>query len=75
MRWLLMQGSNPNINDDKGFTPLHYAVIANNQALISLLLLYKADPQITDNRGLPPEYYAKNNGGGVVLNNIASSGY
>ncbi len=75
VRWLLMQGSNPNINDDNGFTPLHYAVIANNQALISLLLLYKADPQITDNRGLTPEYYAKNNGGGVVLNNIASSGY
>jgi ankyrin repeat protein len=58
-RWLLMQGFNPNAADETGLTPLHYANFANNQQLISLLKLYKADSSIVDNNGFSPEDYAK----------------
>ena len=43
-----------------GFTPLHYAVIADNIEVVRYLLEQGADPSIENNRGFLPEDYTTN---------------
>ncbi len=43
-----------------GFTPLHYAVIADNLEMVKYLLENGADPSIENNRGFLPEDYTTN---------------
>jgi len=42
----------------RGFTPLHYAVLAHDQASVRLLMDRGADPTLTNEYGLPPADYA-----------------
>lgn len=55
---LLKAGANPNKQDNRGRTPLHYATGLN---CIALLLEGKADPSIRDNRGRTPLQVAIDN--------------
>lgn len=45
---LLNNKANPNIQDQSGKTPLHYAVIAQNIEVIKILLKYNADKTLSD---------------------------
>lgn len=43
----------------RGFTALHYAVLSDNEELITLLLAHGADPTLENDRGHPPSSYAR----------------
>ncbi len=43
--------SNINIRDRSGLTPLHYAVLIENEEILKILLKNNADPFIKDNNG------------------------
>ena len=43
-----------------GFTPLHYAVVMDDQRMVQLLLSHGADPTVENNRGLTPINYCTN---------------
>jgi ankyrin repeat protein len=47
----LASGAEVNLRDDNGFTPLHYAVLADNGPAVRLLLAAGADPAATDPQG------------------------
>ncbi|XP_019853173.1 PREDICTED: inversin-A-like [Amphimedon queenslandica] len=53
---LLLQheGVDPDIPDDTGSTPLHYAVKRGYSKIVHLLLEYKADPYIKDKNDVTP---------------------
>lgn len=57
--WLLIHKANPNIRDNFGFTPLHWAVFQNDPDKVRLLLEYGADPTISNIYGLNPQEYAR----------------
>ena len=43
-----------------GFTPLHYAVVLDNEELVQYLLENGGDPTLENNRGLRPSSYCIN---------------
>lgn len=52
--FLLSKGANPNIQDNDGFTPLHYASQNNDVDLATLLLSKGANPNLLDKWGNIP---------------------
>ncbi|WP_254229773.1 ankyrin repeat domain-containing protein [Wolbachia pipientis] len=62
---LLEAGANPNIQNDKGRTPLHYTDVLASAAS---LLKGKANPNIQDNRGETPLHYAASIGHANYVN-------
>ena len=54
----LANGANPNARDEKGLTPLHYAVINGNLELMKLLLESGADPDAQSRTGYSPLHAA-----------------
>nr|CAH7733076.1 unnamed protein product [Callosobruchus chinensis] len=62
---LLEAGANPNIQNDKGRTPLHYTDVLASAAS---LLKGKANPNIQDNRGETPLHYAASIGHADYVN-------
>ena len=55
-----------------GFTPLHYAVISDDIAIIRLLLSHGADPTVEDRRGLTPVDYCTNEDVRILLKDHAA---
>ena len=51
-------GIDPNIQDDIGDTPLHYAAEHGHLDVVKLLLEHGADPNIQNNSGKTPLHYA-----------------
>ena len=51
LKKLLISGVNPNLQNDKKYTPLVYAAKYFNTPASSLLLNYKADPNVRDKHG------------------------
>ena len=43
-----------------GFTPLHYAILADDMSLVRFLLDNGADPSMEDNKGCVPSDYCTN---------------
>ena len=43
-----------------GFTPLHYAIISDDLAMVQLLLKNGADPAVENSQGLTPIHYCTN---------------
>ncbi len=54
MKLLLRNGANPNLQDNRGRTPLHYMVIEGNEEGVKLLLEHGADKEIEDSMGNKP---------------------
>jgi pectate lyase len=55
---LLEQGVDVNAQDDKGITPLHYAVQGDHRELVELLIVNGADINSKDKEGYTSLYYA-----------------
>lgn len=51
MQAIIRHGANLSAKDDTGMTALHYAVVDQNKAIVSQLLVYGADPNQPDERG------------------------
>lgn len=49
---LLARGANPNVQDNGGYTPLHYAAMHDHSALVRRLIQNKADPTLRTLHGL-----------------------
>lgn len=49
---LLARGANPNVQDNGGYTPLHYAAMHDHPALVRRLIQNKADPTLRTIHGL-----------------------
>ena len=54
-----------------GFTPLHYAVVMDDERLIEYLLEHGADPTLENNRGYTPDKYCTNERVGRLLKEYA----
>ena len=50
----LSNGANPNIQDEKGRTPLHYAALSNNVGLIRILITQGANVNLPDKNSVTP---------------------
>jgi hypothetical protein len=59
VKLLLSAGSNPDVQDPDGYTPLHLAAMANNAGVINELLLHGANPEIENRAGLMPFHSTK----------------
>eukprot|EP00466_Bigelowiella_natans_P017549 jgi/Bigna1/54428/estExt_Genewise1Plus.C_330112 len=55
---LLEKKASVNLQDDDGYTPLHYAVVCERLSLIQLLLEHGADPNIENHDGKTPIDFA-----------------
>ena len=58
---LLEAGANPNLQDNSGKSPLHYAAAYGIPKIVSALLDAGADPAANDKSGKTPWDYAKEN--------------
>jgi ankyrin repeat protein len=54
---LLDKGADPNIQDDDGITPLHYAATLPDSSAVSKLLSAGANPNILDQKGRSPLHF------------------
>lgn len=54
MRMLLETGINPNVTNDQGSTPLHFAVDVDRPESAQILLKFKANPYLRNNFGRTP---------------------
>ena len=52
------KGADPNVQDQYGHRPLHYAARINNVQSIRILIDHGADPDLTDRFGHPPLIHA-----------------
>ena len=48
-----------NLTDKTGYTPLHYAVLANNAQIVHILLSNGADSNIRDKSKMTPLQYSR----------------
>lgn len=55
---LLENGADPNLADNNGTTPLHYATMSENYELVNMLIGYKADKYKMNNKGKSAFDYA-----------------
>jgi len=51
---LLRHGANPNVQNARGETPMHFAVLYKKPELVELLLRHGADPNVQSARGETP---------------------
>ena len=64
---IIQYGGNINIQDFKGRTALHFAVMNNDLIAVIILLYFLADPDIKDKSGnIPLDYINKNNDNYII---------
>ncbi len=63
---LLAAGADPNVRQQKGFTPLHTAGFEGDRAIAELLLTHGADPSARTDDGKLPEDLAREKGHGTL---------
>lgn len=59
---LLANGADPNVVDDNGNTPLHFAALIGDAVITDALLNRGADPNRSNNNGCFPLHYAVDSG-------------
>lgn len=67
VQFLLEQGAEVNVCDDRGITPLIYAVQFKNHAILKLLLNYKPDTSHVDKTGKTAFEYAVFSGDEAII--------
>jgi len=58
IKLLLRMGANPNVKDNYGATPLHYAAYQGRDGAVKLLLENCANPSVSNKSGKTPKEYA-----------------
>uniref|UniRef100_A0A8R7U298 Ankyrin-1 n=1 Tax=Triticum urartu TaxID=4572 RepID=A0A8R7U298_TRIUA len=66
MEYLLDKGANPNKQDNKRFTPLHYATKEGNNRLVRLLLSKGASVDVLSSEGTPLHVAASYGKSGII---------
>ena len=77
LRFLLARGANVDLQDNKGRTPLHYAVSNNDEAALEIvesLISAGADPQATDKDGWTVLHSAASGSSQQILQLIVEAG-
>lgn len=59
---LLERGASPDLQDENGLTPLHYATTNEQLDMVQLLLGHDANPDMQDNDGYTPLHWAAYSG-------------
>jgi Ankyrin repeats (3 copies)/Ankyrin repeat len=54
----IQRGANINVQDDNGFTALHWATFTEKIDIVSLLLRYNADTNVKSKKGITPLHHA-----------------
>ncbi|CAI6333870.1 unnamed protein product [Periconia digitata] len=72
-KWLAQRGADPNREDEKGMTPLHFAVKSGDAAFVRLLLEKGANREYMNDDGRKPFFYADRNN--FLLNWIRRFGH
>ena len=70
MSKIIKYGGNVNVQDFKGRTALHFAVMNNDLIAVVILLYYLANPLITDNNGNKPLNYINKNSDYYMIKEI-----
>lgn len=73
---LLARGSNPNSQDDNGWTPLHFAAQASSLDWVTLLLQAGAETDLHDSFGNAPLFRAvyESRGDGRIIEALRQAG-
>lgn len=72
---LFNYGANPNQKEDeKGWTPLHWAIFKNNSDIIKILLEHHVNVNIQDNQGRTSLHLACQTGDDSIVAKVLSSG-
>jgi ankyrin repeat protein len=71
---LLSRGVDPNVENNHGYTPLHYAVVYGFLEIVKLLLKNRADPNVENNHGYTPLHYAAYYGRLEIVKILLSQG-
>jgi hypothetical protein len=72
-KWLAQRGADPNREDEKGATPLHFAVKSGDAAFVRLLLEKGANREHMNDDGRKPFFYADKDN--ILLNWIRRFGH
>jgi ankyrin repeat protein/superfamily II DNA or RNA helicase len=71
---LLDEGANPNVKDERGWTPLHYVALSGVEKIAMLLVSRKAEVNAKDNEGKTPLHYAAENHQTSIVDVLVSAG-
>jgi len=71
---LIQVGTDPNIQNEKGKTPLHHAAKMGKIDVLKVLLVAGADPNIKDEKGKTPLYYAAAKGDADTVGLLLEAG-
>ena len=74
IRELIATGADVNKQDDKGFTPLHWAVMYDHENIVETLFAAKADVNKQDGDGLTPLHWAAANGPAKLVETLIAAG-
>ncbi len=70
----LLSGGNPKFTQADGMTALHWAVQANQEDIVGLLLKAGADPNAANRYGITPLWLAATNGSAAVTRLLLRAG-